>query len=327
MTVYRKAPNRRHFYVYQENRGWKSGLNPHWIREKNTVIIPGIPVDTDVRLINQEISNVKVKRDKDTLKWVKKTVFDFAALGVVLAESVLLMSIPSERWAVLSGSWTLLYLSVSLLTVSYICLSILYFFKSGIIFNGKLFLGLFIIYIILVITIAKAPLAVIFALVSGTINGAFWGCIFGYIRSVFAKGSVEWQVNGRVYGEHRNEQGEFVLFPKSGKGFHCLTATDYRKLTAYQITNGNHQEAQKLLKKWITLDALNRNNAKLDGILTSSLKFLAELLGKFITIIGQTIKMGILINLGQLVQRNIGINRPLYVYQECESALQNLLNR
>jgi hypothetical protein len=66
--------------------------------------------------------------------------------------------------------------------------------------------------------------------------------------SVIQKYSIEpeWLVNGRVYGEHQNPEGEAVLYPKRGKGFYRLESLHYIKLYTLIFHKGDDLKSSAL---------------------------------------------------------------------------------
>jgi hypothetical protein len=58
----------------------------------------------------------------------------------------------------------------------------------------------------------------------------------------YESNQVEWLINGRVYGEHINDAGETVLYPKRGQGFYTLTPLEYLYLYTLQFHDGDYEK-------------------------------------------------------------------------------------
>jgi hypothetical protein len=81
---------------------------------------------------------------------------------------------------------------------------------------------------------------------------------------------IEWEINGRVYGEHRNENGENVLYPKRGDGFYTLSPLEYLKLYTLQLQNGD------LLKSDVLFQNLRKALVQERKIATTDVLTLAD---------------------------------------------------
>ena len=73
----------------------------------------------------------------------------------------------------------------------------------------------------------------------------------------YEKDRTEWFVNGRVYGEHKNEEGEDVLYPKRGDGFYALTPLEYLKLYTLQYHNGDREKSETLFQSLRKISSSN----------------------------------------------------------------------
>ena len=144
---------------------------------------------------------------------------------------------------------------------------------------------------------------------------------------------TEWRVNGRVYGEHLNQDNIPVLYPKRARDFYPLSPIEYRTLSAYQTAQGDRKKVRQLLKVWRTKPVVVEEDARLFARQNSNLlrrlgifsfRITVSLLAMFLGLLGKPTNNNLLNASAQWLKIQ-GINRTFWIYQECEIALKRLV--
>jgi hypothetical protein len=339
-----KKPNKRHFYAYQYRSNIESGLSLDCIRFQNTVIVPGIDVDKDVKVIESGTAKYKELLYLP-VHWLPSLNWRIIiVLSIILS---LMNHLPGSKTSLdISGSlfifllacsfyvfvatWIIRYfyqfIGVNRVKVHNAIFNIVFFITGGttlyayITHSGSAALNLFWQLSNLVIALYLAP-----ALVT------FFSCI-----NIRANNRIkiehEWQVDGRSYGGHLNQNNEIVLYPKAGEGFYPLDALEYKALLAYQTTQGNQIKAKELIRVWRTQPLAEKIDDKLMRIKQFNLpkqlglllfKASAPSIGLLLENVAEKFDVKVLVKSGNWLKRQ-GFNRVFFIYQDCESALTHL---
>jgi hypothetical protein len=339
-----KKPNKRHFYAYQYQGNIESGLTLNYIRFQNTVIVPGIDVDKDVKVI-----------ESGKAKYKELLYLPIYWLPSLNWRIIIVLSIILTLMNHLPGSKTSLDISGSLF-IFILCCSLYVFVATWIIRYFYQFIGEnrvkvdnAIFNIVLFVTGTSTLYAYITSSGSAALN-LFWQLVNLLIALYLAPALVrffscinirannhikiehEWQVDGRTYGGHLNQNNEIVLYPTAGKGFHPLDALEYKALLAYQTTQGNQIKAKELMRVWRTQPLAEEIDEKLMRLKQFNIpkqlgmfifKAAAPSIGLLLESVGKNLSIKVFANLGNWLKGQ-GFNRVLLIYQDCESALNHM---
>ena len=338
-------PNDRHFYAYRYRGNIQSGLNLDYVRFQNTVILPGINVDEDVEVIESGIAQYK--------ELLYLPVNRLASINwriiIVLAIVITVTShLPGSKMSLDIAGSLFVFLIACWFYISFATWLIRHFYQfigegrvkvSSAIFKIALFVtGTSTLYSYLMgsINITLNPfrqlvdLVIVLYVIPALVT--FLCCIKIHANH-YLKIEHEWQVSGRIYGGHLNENNQITLYPKTGEGFYPLDALEYKALIAYRATQGNQMKAKELMRVWRTKPLIKPIDEKLMRLkqfnLPRQLGFLlfratAPFVGSLLEKIGTTSDAKVLAKLGICLKRQ-GFDRVFLIYQECEFALKQFL--
>lgn len=373
----KKRPNSRHFYLFKDKKdgSFKSGLTLDNVQLDNTVIVPVKPfvIDEDVRLINEGLANYKKLVFLKTQNMHKLalplaigfsgTVLFYFSLSIILPiifdrPNLHTLNYSEVIYAILIASLSLIFVIPAYWLIFFILINIIKFFC---LFIGLqrikvfkfIFNFLFVFFVFIAIGTAfmsnedidfekKAnffqfflPLFFVTGLMMFT--GIIISCFLLQLVDRFLIIEHEWIINKKVYGEHLNQDNIPVLFPKRGKGFYNLDPQEYRKLMAYQQSNGDPKKTKALLNMWTTKPIIDPKKAKIyrlerlnpvkiivifiSRIIVSLLALLFECCDVFLTgIIGRPAVIAV-----RKWLKVRGINKVYWIYTECEAATKTLI--
>jgi hypothetical protein len=261
-TIRFKSPNSRHFYAHRYRGELQSGLKLDHVKFQNTVIRPGIDVESDVEAIESSNAQYKQRFYLSVHRLSALNLRLSIALAIVLTSfqyfpgstpkldliSAFLINLMTAGIAMFGISWivkqvyrvsgenrvdaTAFAFNVTLSLTGFSML-FSYITWSGIAridILQQIICGIFSFYLI--------PL-VVARLTCWKLN---------YNRHI--KIEHEWIVHDRTYGVHLNQNDQAVLYPKAGEGFYPMNALEYKKLIAYQSTQGDPIKAEELFRLW-----------------------------------------------------------------------------
>jgi hypothetical protein len=340
-TISFKRPNNRHFYSYYYRGEPQSGLKLNSVKFQNTVIRPGIDVTSDVQTIESGTAQYR--------ELCYLSVHRLSALNIRLSIALAIVLTLAEYFPGSKPSYDPISAFFIYLIVSGIAMfGINWLFKlsyrfvgenrveaRSFTFNITLFLtGLTMLFSYMTLSgVSKLNILwqitnLFFALYVAPTIVSRLACL-NLRANKQIKIEHEWQVQGRTYGVHVNQKDQLVLYPKSGEGFYPMNAFEYKKLIAYQTTQGNRVKAEELFKIWRSKPLEDEYQEKLTRLQQFNplrqlanllLNVSAPLLGPFLEKAGQSCGLKTLEKFGVWCQRQ-GFDRVFLIYQDCESAL------
>ncbi|HEY9612544.1 hypothetical protein [Allocoleopsis sp.] len=361
-----RKPNLRHFYAYKKDGVFQSGLKVDYVRLTNTVMAPReeTELDEDIKLIRTGAAKCKELFYLDTRNFTSLTLRIALSLALILSTSASIAAFLSGQVpgkAGLGNNVFLIFLMFyalnffqSLMACGFLIFILTWIMKQIYLLVGitrfKVFNTIFNITFLLMFVLSFLMLYVLLQ------NPAFKNNVFGMIIGILIwsillpalttflssiniknhrrlKIETEWRVNGRVYGEHLNQDNIPVLYPKRARDFYPLSPMEYKTLVAYQTAQGDRKQVKQLLKVWRTKAVVVAEDARLFARQNSNLlrklgiflfRITVSLLALFLEILGKTTKNKLL-NVSAQGLKIKGINRTFWIYQECEAALKRLV--
>lgn len=361
-----RRPNPRHFYAYRKNGVFQSGLKVDYVRLTNTVIAPReeAELDEDIKLIRTGVAKCKDLFYLDTRNFTSLTLRIALSLAIIVSTLLSIAAFVSGEIVEKNGFSNNVFLNFLIVYASSFVGSLLYFlflmfiliviikyiyFLVGItrfrvlptIFNITLLLTLFLFSSIWVAYLSNpARNSKVFEFPIGIlILPIVFPVLTTFLSSINIKNhrrikiETEWRVNGRVYGEHLNQDNIPVLYPKRARDFYPLSPMEYRTLIAYQTAQGDRKQVRQCLKVWRTKPIVVEEDARLFARQNSNLlrrlgiflfRITVSLLAIVLELFGKPTKNKFLNVLAQRLKIQ-GINRTYWIYQECEAALKRLI--
>lgn len=361
-----RKPNLRHFYAYKKDGIFQSGLKLDYVRLTNTVMAPRqeVELDEDIKLIRTGVAKCKDLLYLDTRNLTSLT------LRIALSLALILSTVSSVVVALFGGVPVAVGLSSNVL-IRFLILYVLNFSQSLMAFCLIVFILTFAIkqvyflvgitrvrvlrttfwatFFSVLLTYSATLLAFLFhqnslsniteIIISIPVASSVVAALSTFISSINIKNhprikiETEWQVNGRVYGEHPNHENIPVLYPKRGRDFYPLEPMEYRTLIAYQTAQGDRKQVKQLLKVWRTKPLVieddrglfsRQNSNLLRRLIILLLRIIASMLAIFLEFLERLINSKTLNALTRWLKIQ-GVNRVFWIHQECEVALKQLI--
>lgn len=340
-----KKPNNRHFYAYQRNGEFKSGLNVDYANIQNTIIVPTDDIDQDLQAIDCGLA-----KPKELIYFSVRAIPNLnIRITISLALIFTFLSLLSKNKTMsLDGTFFvyLIFCGFGVYIASWIVQKLYYFVGETRANVSSTIFG-----ITSILTISPTLLYGLNLGMKWSLFDSLMYLIFSvfvipglttFLSSINIKNhpgvkeiKYEWQINGRVYSAHSSENANDkpVLYPKGGRGLYPLNPIEYRTLIAYQQARGNRQKAKELMTSWHTKPLVTEKVRRLWSLRQFNLprragiflfRISASSLGILLEAIAKQTKVEYLyISVNWLKVQ--GINRVFWIYQECESGLKRLI--
>ncbi|MFL9458121.1 hypothetical protein AB0758_44750 [Tolypothrix bouteillei VB521301_2] len=360
-----RKPNLRHFYAYKKDGIFQSGLKVDYVRLTNTVMAPReeAELDEDIKLIRTGVAKCKDLLYLDTRNLTSLTLHIALSLALIL-------STVSSVAALFGGVPVAVGLSSNVL-IRFLILYILNFFQSLMAFCIVVFIltlaikqvcfivgitrfrvlltTFYVTFMSVFLTYSVTLFAFLFhrnsisniteLIISIPVASSVVATLTTFLSSINIKNhprikiETEWQVNGRVYGEHPNHENIPVLYPKRARDFYPLEPMEYRTLIAYQTAQGDRKQVKQLLKVWRTKPLVieddrglfsRQNSNLLRRLIILLFRIIASMLAIFLEFLERLINSKTLNALTRWLKIQ-GVNRVFWIHQECEVALKQLI--
>ncbi|MBD2207766.1 hypothetical protein [Calothrix sp. FACHB-1219] len=361
-----RKPNLRHFYAYKKDGIFQSGLKLDYVRLTNTVMAPRqeAELDEDIKLIRTGVAKCKDLLYLDTRNLTSLT------LRIALSLALILSTVSSVVVALFGGVPVAVGLGSNVL-IRFLILYVLNFSQSLMAFCLIVFIltlaikqvcflvgitrvrvlrtTFWVTFFSVLLTYLATLLAFLFhqnslsniteIIISIPVASSVVAALSTFISSINIKNhprikiETEWQVNGRVYGEHPNHENIPVLYPKRGRDFYPLEPMEYRTLIAYQTAQGDRKQVKQLLKVWRTKPLVieddrglfsRQNSNLLRRLIILLLRIIASMLAIFLEFLERLINSKTLNAITRWLKIQ-GVNRVFWIHQECEVALKQLI--